>query len=165
MVCTLDIEASGFGRSSYPIEVGFVRDDGLAWCTLIHPLPEWTHWDTGAESVHRIGRETLLRHGRPPLAVALALNEALAGRTVYCDAWAHDYAWLALLYDAADITPAFHLESVHRLLDDGLRAALQPALQQARATQAGQRHRASHDARVLQVALRSVLPGPAVTGA
>jgi hypothetical protein len=147
MHCTLDIEASGFGRHSYPIEVGFVRDDGLAWCTLIRPLPEWTHWDAGAEQVHRIERETLLRHGRPPLAVTKALNEALAGRTVYCDAWAHDYAWLALLYDAADLTPSFHLESVHKLLDDGLRAALRPAMLEARTTDGGPRHRASHDAR------------------
>lgn len=152
---TLDIEASGFGRHGYPIEIGFVRDDGLAWCTLIRPLPEWTHWDERAESVHRIARDTLLQHGRPPAAVARTLNESLAGRTVYCDAWAHDYAWLALLYEVAGMTPSFHLESVHRLLDDGLRAALEPALQQARGN--GQRHRASHDARVLQQALDAVL--------
>ncbi|GAB4036975.1 MAG: hypothetical protein Fur0014_04230 [Rubrivivax sp.] len=157
MHCTLDIEASGFGRHAYPIEVGYVRDDGQAWCTLIRPLPEWTHWDERAAGVHRIDRQTLLRHGRPPAAVAQALNEALAGRTVYCDAWAHDYTWLALLYEAAGLTRAFRLESVHRLLDDGLRAALEPALQQARRADGGQRHRASHDARVLQRALGEVL--------
>lgn len=157
MHCTLDIEASGFGRHGYPIEIGYVRDDGQSWCTLIRPLPEWTHWDPRAEQVHHIARPTLLEHGRTPAAVARALNEALAGRTVYCDAWAHDYAWLALLYEAAETTPAFHLESVHRLLDDGLRAALEPALQQARDGDGGQRHRASHDARVLQRALGAVL--------
>lgn len=154
---TLDIEASGFGRHAYPIEIGFVRDDGQAWCTLIRPLPEWTHWDEKAERVHHIARGMLLLHGRPPAAVARALNDALAGRTVYCDAWAHDYAWLALLYEVAEMTPSFHLESVHRLLDDDLRAALEPALQQARDGGDGQRHRASHDARVLQQALDAVL--------
>ena len=77
----------------------------------------------------------------------------------HCDAWAHDYAWLAQLYEAAGTTPRFRLESVHRLLDDGLRAALEPALQRARDGHGGQRHRASHDARVLQQALAEVI-GP-----
>ena len=36
--CVIDIEASGFfGRLGYPIEVGFVRDDGQAWCSLVQP--------------------------------------------------------------------------------------------------------------------------------
>ena len=50
----MDIEASGFGRSSYPIEVGYVLGDGSSFCTLIRPLPSWTHWDASAESVHHI---------------------------------------------------------------------------------------------------------------
>jgi hypothetical protein len=153
MHCTLDIEASGFGRRSYPIEIGYVRDDGQAWCTLIRPLPEWTHWDEQAAQVHGIRREALLRHGRTPEAVARALNEALDGRTVYCDGWAHDYAWLALLFDAAEQTPRFHLESAAVLLPgDGL-DRLGPARQRAQAALGLQRHRASGDARLLQRAL------------
>lgn len=159
MHCTLDIEASGFGRDGYPIEIGYIREDGRSWCTLIRPLPEWTHWDERAEPAHGIPRAALLAHGRPPAAVARALNEALAGRTVYCDGWAHDYTWLGLLYEAAALIPSFRLESVLRLLDEGRRAALDPALQHARQHQDGQRHRASHDARVLQAALRAVLVG------
>ena len=31
----LDIEASGFGPGSYPIEIGFVTGAGKAWCSLI----------------------------------------------------------------------------------------------------------------------------------
>ena len=45
----LDMEASGFGRHSYPIEVGFVLGDGQSWCTLIRPAADWTHWDPAAE--------------------------------------------------------------------------------------------------------------------
>jgi hypothetical protein len=157
MHCTLDIEASGFGRHGYPIEIGYVRDDGQSWCTLIRPLPEWTHWDPEAERVHGIARATLLAHGRTPAAVAQALNEALDGRTVYCDAWAHDFAWLALLYEAAAMRPRFRLESVRRLLDDGALARLDRALQAARDEAGGQRHRASADARVLQRALGALL--------
>lgn len=157
MVCTLDIEASGFGRHSYPIEVGYVREDGQAWCTLIRPQPDWTHWDEAAERLHGISREALARHGRPADAVARQLNEALAGRTVYCDGWARDYAWLGALYEAAGCTPSFRLETVQRLLDDHARPRLDPALQRLRAAGQVQRHRASGDARVLQLALEAVL--------
>jgi hypothetical protein len=157
MLCTLDIEASGFGRNSYPIEVGYVRDDGSAWCSLVQPEPGWTHWDRDAADVHGITREALLRHGRPAREVARVLNDALAGRTVYCDGWAHDYAWLGALFDAAGQSPHFHLESVQALLDDRLRLALDPALQRTRASCGLQRHRASSDARVLQLALQAVL--------
>ena len=45
----LDIEASGFGRDSFPVEVGFVLPDGETFCTLIRPAAGWTHWDDSAE--------------------------------------------------------------------------------------------------------------------
>lgn len=152
----MDIEASGFGRGSYPIEVGYVLPDGRAWCTLVKPLPHWTHWDPAAEALHHIARPTLLRHGRTPAEVAQQLNQALAGLTVYCDGWAHDYAWLGALFDAADQTPRFRLESAARLLSDQALPQLAPAMQQARRALQLERHRASTDARVLQQALQQL---------
>ena len=101
--CVLDIEASGFGRSSYPIEVGYVLPDGRAVCMLVRPAPEWTHWDEEAARVHGITLSVLARHGRTPQEVAQALNRDLAGLTVYCDGWAHDYSWLHALYDQAGL--------------------------------------------------------------
>lgn len=157
MHSTLDIEASGFGRHGYPIEVGFVRDDGQSWCTLIQPQPGWTHWDPQAAGLHGITREALLQHGRTADVVCRKLNEDLAGRTVYCDGWAHDYPWLARLYDAADMHPSFRLESVLCLLDDPARSRLDAVLQDLRTTQ--RRHRASGDARVLQQALARAIAG------
>ena len=159
--CTIDVEASGFGAASYPIEVGFVRDDGVSGCTLVRPLPEWTHWDESAARVHGIGRDALRRHGRAPAQVAAMLNRALAGRTVYCDGWAHDYPWLARLFDAAGCAPAFRLESAAVLVDRSIdpHEALQQlgdACRRARAALGGTRHRASADARALQWALREI---------
>lgn len=156
MLSTLDIEASGFGRDGYPIEVGYVRDDGESWCTLVRPEPEWTHWNADAERLHGIARDALLRYGRPAAVVCRRLNDALSGQTVYCDGWAHDYPWLARLFDAANLVPTFRLESVHRLLDERTRPQLDPALKVLRASLG--RHRASSDARVLQQALADVLP-------
>lgn len=150
----IDIEASGFGRHGHPIEVGFVRDDGVAWCSLIQPAEDWQHWDAGAERLHGISRATLLQHGRPAGEVALRLNRDLAGRTVYCDGWAHDYTWLALLFEIAQLVPRFKLESVNALLDDARLARLDTERQQAFGALGIVRHRASSDARALQWALQ-----------
>lgn len=152
--CVIDLEATGFGRSSHPIEVGFVRDDGLAWCSLILPADGWAHWDEQAEQLHGITRDILLRHGRPVQEVASCLNRHLAGRTVYCDGWAHDYTWLNLLFDSAALVPRFKLESVTALLDEARLARLDAERQQAFASLGINRHRASSDARALQRALQ-----------
>jgi len=154
--CVLDIEASGFGRRSYPIEVGYVLPDGRAACMLVRPAADWTHWDEGAERVHGITRSVLALHGRAPRDVAMALNRDLAGLTVYCDGWAHDYSWLGALFEEAGLSPAFKLESVGALLDEPHLAQLDEARRQALAEMGLQRHRASNDARALQRALGRV---------
>ena len=149
----LDIEASGFGRGSYPVEVGYVRSDGLAWCTLVRPLADWQHWDPAAEQVHGIPRDTLLKHGRSVQEVVARLQRDLADRTVYCDGWAHDYAWLATLFEAAGQAPRFKLASLRQLLPDEQLARLDPLRQQAFQALGIHRHRASSDARALQWAV------------
>ncbi len=151
--CVLDIEASGFGRHSYPIEIGWVLPDGSARCTLVRPAVPWTHWDPEAERVHGITRSTLLAHGHDPAEVAQRLNEELAGRTVYCDGWAHDYPWLGALFEEAGRVPRFSLQPAARLLDDERLARLPAQRTQALAELGVQRHRASNDARALQWAL------------
>ncbi len=152
--CVLDIEASGFGRHSYPIEIGYVLPDGSARCTLIRPADHWLHWDRSAEALHGITRDKLMRHGRSVADVAQALNSDLAGRTAYCDGWAHDYAWLAALFEEAGLRPRFKLETVGRLLDERRLSHLGEARAAALAELGLQRHRASNDARVLQRALQ-----------
>jgi len=147
----LDMEASGFGRDSYPIEIGFVLPDGSAWCTLVRPLPDWTHWDSAAEALHGITRDTALRHGRGVPEVARELNRRLRGRTLYCDGWAHDYAWLNLLFDAAGLAPAFRLEHLRTLLNEPEALAWHGVKTQVAGEQVLQRHRASADARLLQL--------------
>jgi len=157
--CVLDIEASGFGRHSYPIEVGFVLPDGRARCTLVRPLSHWTHWDLQAEATHHIHRDTLVRHGRPVAEVVAMLNDELAGLVVYCDGWAHDYPWLAALYEEVERAPTFRLESVTSLLDETRQAQLHGAQERARLALGLSRHRASNDARALQWALGELAAG------
>lgn len=155
-LCVIDVEASGFGRGSYPIEVGFVLGDGRAHCTLVRPAAHWTHWDDGAGRLHGITRSALQQHGRPAAMVAALLNQHLAGQVVYTDAWAHDYVWLAALYEEAELSPHFKLESVVALLDEVRLMQLPPAQREALASLGLTRHRASNDARALQMALQQL---------
>ena len=159
--CVLDIEASGFGRHSYPIEIGYALPDGRAVCMLVRPEAEWTHWDVDAERVHGITRKALQAHGRPVQDVARVLNADLRGQTVYCDGWAHDYPWLAALFEAAQTLAGFRLESVGALLDQARLERLDQARLLALQELGLRRHRASNDARALQHALLQVGPAAA----
>lgn len=147
----LDVEASGFGRKSYPIEVGFARATGELFCALILPQPEWTHWDDQAEKLHHISREILLKRGHPAATIARQLNEQLRGQTVYSDGWANDYSWLAILYDAAEMSPSFKLENLRALLAEEQANVWHQVKEQVASEIGPQRHRASSDARLLQL--------------
>lgn len=155
--CIIDVEASGFGAGSYPIEVGAVLSDGQAYCSLIHPEPDWRHWEHTAESVHGITRNTLATHGKPAHVVAADLNMRLKGATVYTDAWYHDYQWLARLFDAADMPQMFKLQDLRQLLTEPAMAIWDDTKTQVMQDMNLARHRASNDAKVLQHTLMKVL--------
>ena len=146
----IDLEASGFGSNSYPIEVGFVLPNGHRECTLIRPEPEWTHWDLPASDVHGISRELLQSHGKPATQVAFWLNDHLRGMTVYSDAWGHDYAWLAVLYDAANLVPSFKLEHLSLITPECEAARWSQVHNEIEEKLGLKRHRASNDALILQ---------------
>ena len=153
----IDVEASGFGRGSYPIEVGVALEDGSTRCFLIRPDPDWIHWDSTAESMHGLSRELLIKHGLPPRVVAERLNELLLYKQVYSDAWGHDQSWLSLLFEAAGLPRRFRVESLRCLLEEDHldywcteKAAALHSLENIR-------HRASNDALVLQRSLLGIL--------
>jgi hypothetical protein len=149
----LDIEASGFGLGSYPIEVGFVQPDGQTWCSLVKPQPDWQHWDPNAAAVHHITREQLVQHGRDVHDIVDVLNDRLHGMTVYSDAWAHDYTWLNRIYEAADRSPTFKLDHLRALLTDAEAASWHDVKRRVALGLGLVRHRASADARILQQTL------------
>ena len=114
----IDVEASGFGGTSYPIEIGVALDDGHKYCALIIPEPEWTHWDPEAERVHRIPRDILETYGRPSHDVAETLNELLASRTVYTDGWVVDKPWLTTLFHATRTPMQFQVSPLEMILSE-----------------------------------------------
>jgi len=146
----LDIEASGFGRGSYPIEVGFVDHSNERYCSLIRPLPDWTHWSADAERTHGISRQELLSQGRSPRDVVLELNEQLRGCQVYSDCWVVDHPWLLRLFFAVNIEPSFQLSPIELIMTEAQVEIWDEVHQQVMAKSTLQRHRASADAWIIQ---------------
>ena len=146
----LDVEASGFGPESYPIEIGVALEPGRRRSFLIAPEPNWTHWDPAAEGVHRITRAVLERHGWQVGDVAGALNAVLDGLTLYSDAWVVDKPWLIRLFHAARVPMAFSLSPIESLLPEAQMLLWDAAKREVAAELAVERHRASHDAWVVQ---------------
>ncbi|GED23006.1 hypothetical protein QWY79_05920 [Halomonas sabkhae] len=154
----LDIEASGFGRGSYPIEIGLARADGSVCAFLVHPLDEWTHWDPKAELLHGISRARLEREGYPVRQVARWLNDELSDIGIaYSDSWGYDNTWMSLLFHHAGMLPAFRLEALRRLLSETQMERWSDTKEAIIREQGVLRHRAGEDARLLQLTYQRTL--------
>ena len=99
----LDFEASSLKAGSYPIEVGWAREDGETEAHLIRPAPGWLDWDATAEAVHKIEHDLLLTEGEPYDAVARRVLEALAPHQVFVSAPSWDGKWMSVLLRAAGL--------------------------------------------------------------
>src|SRR4051812_30038448 len=97
----LDFEASSLSKRSYPIEVGWVLEDGTAEGHLIRPAPNWTEWDETAQAVHGISREELARSGEAHDFVCDRLLQVSVGNIIYASAPSWDGHWLSMLLRAA----------------------------------------------------------------
>jgi hypothetical protein len=146
----LDVEASGVGRGSYPIEIGIADPRGVTHCFLIRPEPDWQAWDARAEALHRISRAYLVDNGIDVGEAARRLNDLLAGLTVFSDGWAFDVSWVALLFDRAGISQHFRIEHLRSLLEEPQMRIWEAVRQEVIADLALTRHRASTDALIIQ---------------
>lgn len=146
----IDLEASGFGPHSYPIEVGLAMEPGTKFCSLIAPAPGWTHWDVEAEKVHRVPRDILETYGKPATQVALSLNELLRNTTVYSDGWVVDQPWLIELFTRAGVPQQFSLSSLEMILSEYQMEVWHDVKKEVTSELALTRHRASFDALIIQ---------------
>lgn len=146
----IDIEASGLGNGSYPIEIGLALEPGDRFCSLIKPAEGWVHWDEQAETVHRISRDTLLEHGRPITDVARDMNRLLGGRVVYSDAWGLDNTWVIELFATAGVRQNFMVSPIEMILTED-QIDIWSGTRDAVTEELGlRRHRASNDSWILQ---------------
>ncbi|MBO6556918.1 MAG: hypothetical protein JJ957_10490 [Pseudomonadales bacterium] len=153
----VDVEASGFGGDSYPIEIGLALQDGSKFCTLIAPAPDWTYWDDEAETVHRISRDILETYGKPMQDVANFLNDILAGKTVYTDGWVVDKPWLTRLFHAAGVEMDFTVSSLEMILSPDQMEVWHDTKDKVVEDMELKRHRASYDALIIQETYKRTL--------
>lgn len=146
----IDIEASGFGSLSYPIEVGAVLHDGRRFSSLIKPFEDWTHWCSKAENIHNIHRELLAERGRPGAEVARNLNDFLGTTQAYTDAWVVDKPWIDKLFYRAGLRPSFQLSPIEGLMDEAQIERWDKVKAEVVAHLQLPRHRASTDALIIQ---------------
>lgn len=152
----IDLEASGFGRGSYPIEVGVALEDGTIHAMLITPASGWDHWDESAENIHGISREFLQENGKTVREVAMFLNDLCRGQTLYSDAWSFDSSWLGRLFDEAEIVQRFKLDTITRLLNEDEWNRWSDT-KDATAAQLGlEQHRAANDVILLRKTYKSI---------
>lgn len=160
----IDIEASGFGPDSYPIEVGVITDEDSSYCRLIRPQAHWTHWDRQAQQIHGIERSLIMQFGHPPSIVAQGLNQLLKGKTAYSDGWVVDKPWLIRLFEAADMEMQFSVSPIEVLLTEAQMEIWSETKQDIIRQTRLKRHRASADARIIQQTyLRTLALGRADT--
>lgn len=153
----IDIEASGFGNESYPIEIGVALGDGLKYCSLILPPPEWTHWDQEAEKIHRIPRDILETYGSSIDEVSEKLNELLEGKTLFSDGWVVDLPWLIKLFHTAGKEMKFHVSPLEMILSEEQMEKWHETKDQLIEKMSLTRHRASYDAWIIQETFRQTL--------
>lgn len=154
----IDIEASGFGTGSYPVEIGIVLSDGSAHCYLIRPYDDWTHWEAETEKLHRLSRETADRFGMDGGYVAGQLNQYLEGQKVYSDAWEHASQLLETLFERAGVSQKFTLEQLAEITSDDQQPLWESTLDHITRELGLKRHRASADARIIQATWLRTLP-------
>jgi len=99
----LDFEASSLRKNGFPVEVGWVFENGHSEGHLIRPAPGWSDWDAEAEAIHGLSRPRLEREGEPHDAVARRMVEALEGHDLFASAPSWDGKWLSLLLRAAGL--------------------------------------------------------------
>jgi hypothetical protein len=96
----VDIESSGLSDGTYPIELGWTDEAGNTSSFLIKPSQEWLDrgvWDEGAEIIHGIGMDELLREGVTPEEAACRLQTIFSNHDVLVTSVPHDGYWLSLL--------------------------------------------------------------------
>lgn len=146
----IDIEASGMGRLSYPIEIGLALTDKDRYCSLIKPCGSWTHWDKKAEAMHCISRKLLMENGIAIRDVARKINSILGRMTVYSDGWVVDKPWLSKLFEKAGIRQTFHISPLEMILSEAQMEIWHATKDDVVRELNVKRHRASIDAFVIQ---------------
>lgn len=116
-IAFIDLEASGLGAKSWPIEAGWCYVSGAPKAMLIKPDKSWPldQWDENAFALHGVSFETLQQSGVEAAEVCNALNDALSDKIVYSDAPDWDGFWFYRLFQAAGVRQKFALRDFYEV--------------------------------------------------
>jgi len=116
LIIFLDFEASSLSGQSFPVEIGWVAEDGGGETHLIRPAPGWADWSPEAERIHGLSRDLLAREGRPVEVVARRVLDVLGaqGVVVASDAARWEQMWLNRLMQAAGLAHAIGVVELER---------------------------------------------------
>ncbi|MFL0809141.1 MAG: hypothetical protein K6L76_01885 [Agarilytica sp.] len=153
----IDVEASGMGADSYPIEIGLALDAGQLYCSLISPPPCWTHWSGEAEKIHNISRNLIVTKGKCVRTVAAELNALLDGKFVFSDGWGVDEPWVNRLFHTAKTEKKFRIYDLQTILSEAQMDVWHEVKNSVVADLDITRHRASNDARIIQETFRKTM--------
>ncbi len=157
-IAFIDLEASGLGPASWPIEVGWCFPDEEPEALLIKPADDWADeaWDHNAEALHGLSQQKLRKNGFGIEEVCQRLNAALGKKEVYSDAPDWDGFWLYRLFSAAGAKQGFDLRDFGELLRSFPPEKVSAAISAATQT-APHRHRAREDVLHMQAVYTSVV--------
>lgn len=140
----IDFEASGIAPDSYPVEVAVVSRN-TSFNSLIKPARYCTHWSFDAQDMHGICQDQLHQQGDPANAVTRHMNQLFSGQ-ILCSDSPQDSFWLYVLYEAADLMPAFQLKPLEVFV------GREAASEIYRLLPTTKHHRSLHDATALMSA-------------
>lgn len=108
----IDLESSGLGNESYPIEIGFTFKEHT-FSFLIKPDSSWTYWDSLSEELyHGISREDLNKNGLDIKEICLLVNSYLSGLVLYSDGFNFDRFWVEKLFSTAKVEMMFKIRDM-----------------------------------------------------
>lgn len=112
-----DVEASGLRPGSFPVDVAWSKY-GEVRSILVKPHASWNTelWDMRAQAIHGYPLPLLSKLGKDVHRVARILNDDLNGITVFSDNPDYDKVWTDMIFAAANMTRAFAIESVGKLI-------------------------------------------------
>ncbi|WP_323751076.1 hypothetical protein [Marinobacter sp.] len=122
----LDIEASGAGEGSYPIEIAWSRVDGSeSYSTLINPdsVDGWQGWSHQAAN-HGLTRQECCERGETAAYVARRVAHLLNGYPVFSETPVQDQQWLDKLFTVSGKQCPAELIPIERTVPASKRLAL-----------------------------------------
>lgn len=132
----VDFEASSLPqkwqkKDDYPIEVGAAlllpysgsAEPRISWNAMLILHRPWLEdglWSQGAQRLHGITKDDLIRHGESVEKVALCMNRTFSVcDRVYADS-PLDVKWNRQLFEAAGLRPDFDIEHVTSICEEAL---------------------------------------------